>query len=45
MVELYRQGLPVTDLITHHFSFDQAATAWQEFAAGRTGKVVLFYPQ
>lgn len=45
MVELYRQGLPVTDLITQRFSFDQAATAWQEFAAGRTGKVMLLYPQ
>jgi len=41
MLALYREGLPVTDLITHHYPLADAQVAWQEFAAGRTGKVLL----
>ncbi len=41
MLALYRQGLAVTSLITDHYPLAEAATAFQEFAAGRTGKVIL----
>lgn len=41
MLALYRQGLPVEKLITHTFSALDAAHAFAEFAAGRTGKAVL----
>jgi len=41
MLALYRQGLAVTSLITHHYPLAEAATAFGEFAAGRTGKVIF----
>jgi threonine dehydrogenase-like Zn-dependent dehydrogenase len=41
MMKLYRDGLSVTSLITHRFSHLDVATAYAEFAAGRTGKVIL----
>ncbi|CAN5695863.1 2,3-butanediol dehydrogenase [soil metagenome] len=41
MLALYRQGLAVTNLITDHYPLGEAATAFQEFAAGRTGKVIF----
>jgi propanol-preferring alcohol dehydrogenase len=41
MLALYRQGLPITKLITHRFPLADGNTAFQEFAAGRTGKVLL----
>jgi threonine dehydrogenase-like Zn-dependent dehydrogenase len=41
MLALYRRGLPVARLITHRFPLAEAETAFREFAAGRTGKVVL----
>ena len=43
MLDLYRKGLQVTDLISHRYPFDQADAAFAEFAAGRTGKVLLEY--
>jgi threonine dehydrogenase-like Zn-dependent dehydrogenase len=43
MLGLFRQGLAVDKLITHGYSLAQADTAFREFAAGRTGKVVLRY--
>ncbi len=43
MLALYRQGLAVEKLITHHYPLAEADTAFQEFAAGRTGKVLLRY--
>lgn len=43
MLALYRQGLAVEKLITHHFPLAEADTAFQEFAARRTGKVLLRY--
>jgi Zn-dependent alcohol dehydrogenase len=36
MVALYRQGLPVADLITHRYPLEARAEAFREFAAGRT---------
>jgi threonine dehydrogenase-like Zn-dependent dehydrogenase len=41
MVDLYRRGLRVADLITHHFPLEQAAEAFATFAGGGTGKVIL----
>jgi threonine dehydrogenase-like Zn-dependent dehydrogenase len=41
ILALYRQGLPVADLITHRYPLSQAQNAYAEFAAGRTGKVLL----
>ena len=43
MLALVRQGLPVERLITHHFPFEQADAAYREFAAARTGKVLLVW--
>ncbi len=41
MLRLYREGLPVANLVTHRYPFEQAGEAFREFAAGRTGKVIL----
>jgi threonine dehydrogenase-like Zn-dependent dehydrogenase len=41
MVELWRTGLPLDQLITHRFAFADAPLALAAFAAGATGKVVL----
>jgi threonine dehydrogenase-like Zn-dependent dehydrogenase len=41
LLDLYRQGLTVRDLITHRFSLDDAATAYDLFARGETGKVIF----
>ena len=41
MLGLYRNGLDIERLITHHFPFAEAATAFGLMAAGETGKVVL----
>lgn len=43
MIELYRQGLRVTDLITHRYAAERAQEAWQAFANGETGKALLQY--
>ena len=43
MLALYRQGLAVEKLITHTFPFLEGDHAFAEFAAGRTGKVLLDY--
>jgi len=43
MVALYRQGLPLGKLITHRHPFAEAAAAFENFAAGGTGKVLLDY--
>jgi threonine dehydrogenase-like Zn-dependent dehydrogenase len=41
LLDLYRQGLTVGELITHRFPLDDAATAYDLFARGETGKVIF----
>jgi threonine dehydrogenase-like Zn-dependent dehydrogenase len=41
LLDLYRQGLDVRDLITHRFALDGAPTAYDLFARGETGKVIF----
>jgi threonine dehydrogenase-like Zn-dependent dehydrogenase len=41
MLRLYRTGLRVQDLVSHTYPLDEAATAFAEFAAGRTAKALL----
>ncbi len=43
MLALYREGLAVERLITDQFPLDEADDAFQAFAAGRTGKVLIRY--
>ncbi|MEE2657283.1 MAG: zinc-binding dehydrogenase [Candidatus Latescibacterota bacterium] len=43
MREMYANGLPIRDLISHRFPFAEMATAFETFAAGETGKVVIEY--
>jgi threonine dehydrogenase-like Zn-dependent dehydrogenase len=43
LLELYRQGPGVSDLITHRFPLEEAAVAYSLFDRGETGKV-LFTP-
>lgn len=41
MLGLYRDGLPVLDLVSHRFPYGEADEAYRQFAAGRTAKVLL----
>lgn len=41
LLDLYRQGLSVSELITHRFGLDEAPTAYDLFARGQTGKVIF----
>ncbi len=41
MVALYRKGLAVEKLVSHRFPFSEAAAAFQTFASGSSGKVLL----
>ena len=43
MLRLYRDGLPVKSLATHVFPFERVQEAYDRFAAGVTGKVLLRY--
>ena len=43
MLEMYRKGLPVTQLITHTFPLDMASEAYKAMAGGMSGKVILQY--
>ena len=45
MLDLYRKGLPIGNLITHHFPLAQADEAFRLMADGLTGKVLLTYPE
>jgi propanol-preferring alcohol dehydrogenase len=42
MLQLFREGLPVASLITHHFPLEQAGEAFQVME-GKSGKVLLQY--
>jgi threonine dehydrogenase-like Zn-dependent dehydrogenase len=44
LLELYRQGLRVGQLITHRFHLDDAPIAYDLFSRGETGKVI-FVPE
>lgn len=41
LLDLYRQGLRVNDLITHRFPLAQAPAAYDLFDRGETGKVIF----
>jgi threonine dehydrogenase-like Zn-dependent dehydrogenase len=41
MIELYRKGLPILDLITHRFPYTEADKAYSLFASKQTAKVIL----
>ncbi|MFC1463139.1 zinc-binding dehydrogenase, partial [Verrucomicrobiota bacterium] len=41
MVDLYRKGLDVTQMVSHVFSYRQASEAFRLFAAGEAAKVLL----
>lgn len=43
LLDLYRQGLSVSNLTTHRFLLEASATAYSRFASGESGKV-LFTP-
>ncbi len=43
MLELYRNGLPVVDLISHRYPFIEARAAFERFSSGRSSKVLLDY--
>ena len=45
MLHRYREGLRVTDLITHSFPAGEADAAYRTFAGGDTGKVILRWSQ
>ncbi len=41
LLDLYRQGLTVSELITHRFPLENAVDAYSLFDSGETGKVVF----
>jgi propanol-preferring alcohol dehydrogenase len=41
MLALYRKGLNVASLVTHHFPLSEAAEAFRIMAEGKSGKVLL----
>ncbi len=41
IMQLYRRGLRVDDLITHRFPLEQADAAFATFASGESGKVLI----
>ncbi|MCP4167916.1 MAG: zinc-binding dehydrogenase [Chloroflexi bacterium] len=43
MLELYRNGLPVTNLISHRYPFEEAGIAYEKFSSGQSAKVLLDY--
>lgn len=43
MLKLFEGGLPVAQLVTHTFPLERVQEAYDAFAAGTTGKVVLTY--
>lgn len=43
MLDLFRSGLPISQLITHHFPADDAAEAFRIMDNGLSGKIMLQY--
>lgn len=43
ILALYRNGLRVTDLISHRYPFAEAGSAFARFASGQSSKVLLDY--
>ena len=43
MLALYRKGLRVGELLSHRYSFAEAAAAFEKFASGQSAKVLLTY--
>ena len=43
MLNLYRSGLRLLDLVSHRFSFEDADAAYKQFASRQSGKVLLQY--
>ena len=43
MLELYRNGLRILDLISHRYPVMEAAAAFEKFSSGQSGKVILNY--
>jgi threonine dehydrogenase-like Zn-dependent dehydrogenase len=43
MLELYREGLRVTNLISHCYPFTEAGVAFETFSSGQSAKVLLNY--
>ena len=41
MLDLYRRGLPIGRMITDHFPLTEAQAAFDKFARGQAGKVIL----
>jgi threonine dehydrogenase-like Zn-dependent dehydrogenase len=41
MLDLYRRGLPVDELVTHRFPLEDADEAFKTFASGESGKVLI----
>jgi 2-desacetyl-2-hydroxyethyl bacteriochlorophyllide A dehydrogenase len=44
ILALYRRGLKVDHIVTHHFPIERADEAFATFAAGESGKVLIHYP-
>jgi threonine dehydrogenase-like Zn-dependent dehydrogenase len=44
MLNLYRNGLRLLDLISHSFSFKDVDAAYKQFSSRQSGKVLLNYP-
>ena len=43
MLELYRNGLRVTDLVSHCYPFSEASAAFEKFSSAQSAKVLLDY--
>jgi threonine dehydrogenase-like Zn-dependent dehydrogenase len=45
ILALYRNGLRVTDLISHCYPFEEAGAAYEKFVSGQSSKVLLDYQE
>ena len=44
MLSAWRSGVPIRTLISHRFSFEDAAEAYHLFSEGKSAKILLCYP-